>query len=395
MPYVENRIVHDADSHLMELPDCLDPYFDPKLIERFHALPYYRKKLGKAGWTDSVKRQHDDPAFRAGDAENILLRKNYQALGAFRRQDRPAAIDLLGFASQLVFTTFCLNNFDLDDKDPELAYAAATAHNRMMTDFCAVDRRLLATCYVPLSDFGRARAAAAEAIELGAKALLVPSRPPATHSPSHIDLDPVWAQAQEAGIPILFHVGGEEKLNPAYFENGLPRVKDFHGGEENFTSVSFMPIPHSAMQTLAAMIIDGVMDRFPRLKFGAIELGASWVPSWMRFMDSAHAAFFKNEERLHRLSARPSEIVRRQVRVTPYPHEDTGWIIANSGEEICLFSSDFPHVEGGRNPMKRFGDALAGTPMPAQDRFYAENFIDLMGEGLAPELRRPKHLAAA
>ena len=59
-------------------------------------------------------------------------------------------------------------------------------------------------------------------------------------------------------MPILFHVGGEEKLKPDYFENGLPRVKDFHGGEENFTSVSFMAIPGSVMQSLAAMIIDGV-----------------------------------------------------------------------------------------------------------------------------------------
>src|SRR5215469_11621806 len=88
-----------------------------------------------------------------------------------------------------------------------------------------------------------------------------------------------------------------------------------------------MPIPNSVMQTLAFLIIDGVMDRFPNLKFGAIELGASWVPSWMRFMDSAAAAFVKNEERLHKLSATPSEIARRQVRVTPYPHEDAGWII--------------------------------------------------------------------
>jgi predicted TIM-barrel fold metal-dependent hydrolase len=396
MPYVENRIVHDADSHLMEMPDCLDAYFDPKLRPAFHALPYYQKKLGKPGWTAEAQRQHEDPAFRAGDAENILLRKNYQALGAFRRQDRPAAIDLLGFASQLVFTTFCLGNFGLDDSgDLDLCYAAAQAHNRMMTDFCAVDRRLLATCYIPLADFDRAAAAAKEAIELGAKALLIPSKPPKDRSPSHVGFDPVWAQAQEAGIPILFHVGGEEKLNPAYFENGLPRVKDFHGGEENFTSVSFMPIPNSVMQTLAAMIIDGVMDRFPRLKFGAIELGASWLPSWMRFMDSAQGAFFKNEERLQKLSARPSEIVRRQVRVTPYPHEDTGWIIANSGNEVCLFSSDFPHVEGGRNPLKRFGDALSDTPQAAVDRFYCDNFIDLMGEGLAADLRRPKHLVAA
>ena len=396
MAYVEGRIVHDADSHLMELDDCLDDYFDPKLKAAFHALPYYRKKVGNRRWAEVARARQDDPAFRAGDAENILLRKNYEALGSFRRADRPRTVDLLGFASQLVFTTFCLGNFGLDEgEDMDLCYAAAQAHNRMMTDFCSVDSRLLATCYVPLADFDRARAAAAEAIGLGAKALLIPSKCPRTHSPSHVALDPVWALAQEAGIPILFHVGGEEKLQPSYFENGMPRVKDFHGGEENFTSVSFMPIPNSAMQTLAAMIIDGVMDRFPRLKFGAIELGGSWVPSWMRFMDSAHAAFFKNEERLHKLSARPSEIVRRQVRVTPYPHEDTGWIIANSGEEICLFSSDFPHVEGGRNPLKRFGDSLVSTPQAAQDRFYCGNFIDLMGEGLAPELRRPKHLMAA
>jgi predicted TIM-barrel fold metal-dependent hydrolase len=396
MPYVEGRIIHDADSHLMELPDCLDPYFEKGMLARYHALPIFKHKQGRAGWADAARRQHDDPEFRAGEEANILLRKNYQALGAFRPDDRPKAIDYLGFASQLVFTTFCLGNFQLEyGDDADLAYAAATAHNRMMTDFCKVDRRLLPTGYVPLMQTERCAAATREAIELGAKAILINSRVPKHHSPSHIGFDPIWAQAQEAGIPILFHVGGEEKLNPAYFENGLPRVKDFHGGEENFTSVSFMPIPNSVMQTLACLIIDGVMDRFPRLKFGAIELGASWVPSWMRFMDSAAAAFIKNEERLAKLSARPSEIAQRQVRVTPYPHEDAGWIIRNSGEEMLLFSSDFPHVEGGRNPLKRFNDSLDGLPQRAIDRFYCDNFIDLMGEGLAPDLRRPAHLIAA
>lgn len=396
MAYVQDRIVHDADSHLMELPDCLDPFFDPKLIGRFHELPYYRKKLAGAGWAEKVRAQHRDPEFLAGVEENLLLRKNYQANGAFIREDRPRTLDLLGFASQLVFTTFCLNNFGLDQSDDmELCYAAAQAHNRMMTDFCSIDRRLLATAYIPLEDFARAKACAKEAIDLGAKALMIASQPPQHHSPSHIELDPVWAMAQEAGIPVVFHVGGEEKLNGAYFENGLPRVKDFHGGEENFTSVSFMPIPHSVMKSLSALIFDGVFDRFPNLKWGAIELGASWVPSWMRFMDSAQGAFLKNEERLQKLSDRPSNIVRRQFRATPYPHEDTAWIIANSGPEVALFSSDFPHVEGGRNPLKRFNDNLGDTPQASQDRFFRDNFIDLMGEGLAEDLRRPAHLMAA
>jgi predicted TIM-barrel fold metal-dependent hydrolase len=156
-----------------------------------------------------------------------------------------------------------------------------------------------------------------------------------------------------------------------------------------------MPIPHSVELTLAALIFDGVLDRFPRLKFGCIELGASWVPGWMRNMDSAAQAFIRNEERLQKLSMKPSEFVKRQVRVTPYPHEDTGWIIQNTSEEVCLFSSDYPHVEGGRHPLKRFNDALQGASARAVDRFYCDNFIDLMGEGLAPDLRRPKHLLAA
>jgi len=396
MPYVENRIVHDADSHLMELSDCLDDFFDPKFRTRYDELPKLKAWPRDGKLVTKSRALHDDPEFRAGADANILLRKNYEALGAFRREDRSHALDQLGFASQLVFTTWCLGNFGLDQSDDvHLCYAAAQAHNRMMTWFCSVDRRFLGTGYVPLVDFNRAITTAREAIDLGCKALLIPSRCPVGHSPSHVAFDPIWAMAQEAGLPILFHVGGEEKLNPDYFNNGLPRVKDFHGGEENFTSVSYMPIPHSVMLTLAALIIDGVLDRFQRLKFGAIELGADWVPGWMRSMDSAAHAFIKNEDRLKRLSARPSEIVRRQVRVTPYPHEDVGWIVANSGEEVCLFSSDFPHVEGGRNPLKRFNDSLANTPARAVERFYCDNFIDLMGAGLAEDLRRPKHLAAA
>lgn len=396
MAYADARLIHDADSHLMELDDCLDTFFTPSLLPRFHACAGYRAALQRNLRPGRSREAHADPAFRAGIDANILLRKNYEAHGAFIAADRPHALDLLGFASQLVFTTFCLGNFGLDQgEDLALCYAAADAHNRMLADFCRVDARLLATAYVPLEDFDRARECTALALRLGAKALLVPSRCPQRHAPSHVALDAVWAQAQEAGVPVLLHVGGEEKMNPTYKLNGAPPVPDFHGGDDNFTSVSYMAIPYAVMQTLATLIFDGVFDRFPRLRWGAIELGAAWVPGWMRAMDSAAQAFMRNETRLQSLSARPSEIVRRQLRVTPYPHEDTGWIVQQAGADMCLFSSDFPHVEGGRHPMKRFDAALRGLPATAQQRFFADNFIDLMGAGLAPELRRPVQRAAA
>lgn len=393
MPYVEGQTIHDADSHIMELPGTINRYIDPKFRDAFVEKTGRKDVLPE--WFAKAAEKQDDPEFRAGAEANILLRKNYEALGAFRADDRPKTLDYLGFASQLVFTTACLSNFGLEQMgEVELAAETARAHNRMMTEFCSVDRRLLATGYVPLVDRARAPEIAREALKLGAKALIVPSRHPPGFSPSHVELDALWAVAQEAGVPILFHVGGEEKMHRDYIDNGLPQVKDFHGGDENFTSLTFMTIPLSVWQTLSALVIDGVFDRFPKLKFGAIELGGSWLPSLMKFLDSGVAAFGK-EERLQKLSGKPSEILRRQLRVTPYPHEDVRWIMQNSGEEMCLFSSDFPHVEGGRNPLKRFNDSLEGVSEAARRRFYRDNFIDLMGSGLDPALHDLPELQAA
>ena len=77
----------------------------------------------------------------------------------------------------------------------------------------------------------------AEAISDGAAALLVASAPPRHHGPSHLGFDPLWAAAEEAGVPIVFHVGGGTVMDAVYKENGGPPVPDFTGGDGNFTSV--------------------------------------------------------------------------------------------------------------------------------------------------------------
>src|SRR5436190_709647 len=82
------------------------------------------------------------------------------------------------------------------------------------------------------ADPDRASQMAGEALEMGCKALLIASACPKGHSPSHVALDPVWARAQEADIPIVLHVGGGGRLlDPSFFENGLPPIPDFHGGD--------------------------------------------------------------------------------------------------------------------------------------------------------------------
>jgi predicted TIM-barrel fold metal-dependent hydrolase len=405
MPYVENEIIHDADSHIVELPDCLDDFIDPKLKARYHEKRQneieFKERVSPllgTGVYEKIAAKHDDAEFRAAGEEKLHTRKLHEALGAFRKEDRPRALDLQGYASQLIFTSLCLRNFDFDlGNDMELCYGTARAHNRMMTDFCSVDRRLLPTAYIPIADMKMAADEAKIALDMGCKALMIPYIPPQTHSQAHIGLEPLWAIAQEACVPVVFHIAGTELL-PGHKKTGRANAHDVvSGGDGSHNSLGLIAIPHPVMLTLSALIFDGVMDKFPKLKFGAIELGASWLPGWMHLMDSTVKAFGRHEERLRNLSALPSEIVRRQVRVTPYPSDDAGWIVANSGPEVCMYSSDYPHPEGGRNPLKHFRDSLdrANVDQKSRDGFFRDNFVDMMGEGLAADLRYPKHLVAA
>ncbi len=386
MPYVQDRIVHDADAHIMETRELLAEFATGRVRDHILGIDASGSVATSAAGIRATLDKHSDPEYRARDEELIMLRKNWDATGALFKEDRPLALDHLGFASQLLFNTFFnghMSHLERTSDDVELIYGLAETHNRTMLDFCSVDSRLLPTAYVPLADFDRTLRIAQDATRDGFAGLLIPSACPRNHSPSHVELFPLWRTAEEAGIPILFHVGGGgQLLDPNYFVNGLPVPPDFHGGAENFRSVDYMAIPAPVMQTLATLIIDGIFEDHPALMFGVIEQGAGWVPSWMRYLDSAYDAFRRHEERLQRLTMRPSEYVRRQLRATPYPTEDVGWIASEAGSEIPLFSSDYPHVEGGRNPRKRFEESLSGSGEGTLSRFYRDNFVELMGATL-------------
>jgi predicted TIM-barrel fold metal-dependent hydrolase len=394
MAYVQGRVVHDADAHVMETPTWLRDHAEPRYRDELPILRYASgNELRQTGDPDEqqhdllasferLKEKHASDEYRADEAAEIMQRKNFAATGGFIAEDRPRALDLLGFSSQLIFNTFHNSRlYALEHGgNIELAYAAARAHNRGILEFCNVDARLLATCYVPLVDPARALAATRDAIGQGAAAILVASGCPPLFSPSHLDLFPVWSELEAADVPVVFHVGGTgDLIDPSYFVNGLPVPPDFHGGDENFRSVDYMGIPVPPAQTLATMIFDGVLEQFSGLRIGVMEQGAIWVPSWMRQMESAFDAFVRHEERLQHLTMRPSDYVHRQIRFTPYPTEDVGWIVAQGGADLVLFSSDYPHVEGGRRPVERFEASLGEASDEVRTRFYSENFRFLMG----------------
>ena len=156
---------------------------------------------------------------------------------------------------------------------------------------------------------------------------------------------------------------------------------DWLGGGENLRGKDFHAISHSPQNFLTAMIYDQVFQRFPGLMCGVIEIGATWVPGFLRTLDQGHMAFRKSEPLLNSLEMKPSEIFQKHVRVSLFPYEDAGWLIEQAGSDVFMFASDYPHPEGGRDPVGRFDSTLDALEVSRVDRdsFYHGNFAALMG----------------
>jgi predicted TIM-barrel fold metal-dependent hydrolase len=125
------------------------------------------------------------------------------------------------------------------------------------------------------------------------------------------------------------------------------------------------------------MALDGTFEKFPGLRGGCIEQGALWVVPWLARLDLAQQTFQRTEPAL-KLPHEPSDYVRRHVKFTPFPTEPVGWMIEQAGPELFLFSSDYPHPEGGRDPLGRFERELDGHPDDVKERFYSRNFAEMM-----------------
>jgi uncharacterized protein len=382
MTYAGGRPILDADSHLMELPGFLDEFIERDMLDRLkgRSMSALAPVLERA--EEAAAARGTDDARRREAEERLLLDKGWSAMGAFDPDERSHVVDLFGFDGQLVFATFATAMFM--GKDLDLLYAGSAAHNRAVAAFCEDDPRLLPVAFIPLHDTDRAVALLEEAIELRSGAVHVPSTAAGDRSPTHPDLDPFWSLLESSGTPFVLHVGGGGRLLDRSFHNNGRPVSDHLGGGENIRSKDFLAISNSPALFLGTLILDGLFDQFPGLRGGVIEEGASWVVSWMHQLDFALRAFRRTEAPLQALQLAPSEYVRRHLKFTPFPGEPVGWMIEQAGAELFMFSTDYPHPEGGRDPLAKFEEAMPGTPEADKHRFYYENMAELLGPALMP-----------
>jgi predicted TIM-barrel fold metal-dependent hydrolase len=125
--------------------------------------------------------------------------------------------------------------------------------------------------------------------------------------------------------------------------------------------------------TLGRLLMGGVCERYPRLRFLFLESGGGWIPTQLERMDEQVKAF-PLEKRW--LSLLPSEYFRRQCWAGFEPEE---WNLASCaewlGSDRVLWASDYPHPEFHPEVVKELREAIAPLPDDAQRKILGENAI--------------------
>lgn len=380
----------DLDSHLMLFPreaeEILGPGPDggvwrsrgggPSLVDEIRQM-VLEEGVDPSGSGEALE------ARRRKARDDVWAIRHWGAHGAQIAADRVDALDQLGIGRQFLFSQFMEPPLNADC--PEGAAAVARYNDYVLSWAEGVSDRVLPVCMLNTHDVDVALAEARRVLEKGAQGLHFGGVvPPAGKSPAAPDWDPLWAMLAEAKVPALLHFGGSGGFRPTidfswYLASWALCPPESDPDAKNFHSRPFfwMTTHLYAELTLTFMVLGGVFERHPDLRFAVVESGASWVAPWCARMDNVASTVSRYLSRT--LPLKPSEYVRRQVRVTPFEFEPVGTWIEQSGlEEVYVFSTDYPHAEGGENPIDAFTATLEPLGDKVVERFFVTNGAELL-----------------
>ncbi|EME14668.1 amidohydrolase family protein [Rhodococcus triatomae] len=229
-------------------------------------------------------------------------------------------------------------------EDFEKRLAGIRAHNRWLKDFCSdAPAQRAGVAQIFLNDVDEAVADVTWVKENGLRGgILLPNLAPDVkwvkplYDPGY---DRLWEVCEDLGVPVNSHAG-----------TGLPD----YGRYRTASMLYINEVGFYSMRPLVQMILSGVFERFPKLKFAVSEQGCAWAPDLMRQLDTVDLRvkrtgrigelFYSEDEQL---PLRPSEYFRRNVWVgATMPSAQDMASRDTLGEGKFMWGSDYPHNEG-------------------------------------------------
>lgn len=183
---------------------------------------------------------------------------------------------------------------------------------------------------------------------------------------------PIWAAAERHNLPVAMHSGGETTgIAPSGTLAGPMAYYIEHHTLQN----------QSAQAHLVSLVMEGVFEKFPRLKFLFIEHGFGWVAPLMWRLDKDYKG---NRSECPWLKRLPSDYILDHVRFATQPMEEPRKpehllqiFDMVEAERTLLYASDYPHWDFD-NPKSAFKH----VPADLRRRIFVENALDLYGDRL-------------
>ena len=392
----------DVDGHEFAPPHLWGEIFGPVAARLAEVCAPFIQAMGE----DYINR----PSQAADDApmthENVWTMRHSGAPGAFDMERRLEAMDLMGVTRQLIFPSYGLWGQILSTPEGggpiaagmrqflgdlsvgeavEIGHAASDEWNEwaIRTTALSPDRLRPVGMFKPPRDLDDLMGQATGMIGSGLKGLLINSgEPPAGLSPAAPELDPFWSLLAESNVPVTAHVGSDLGFlahsqwsdAPAFAPNKL----SFELGFEPYSfSTIHLPVEHF----LTVMVLGGVFERHPNLRFGAIELGAHWLGPLADNLDMWAEKVFARRIK-ETLTLKPSEYLARNVRVTPHSTVEPVDVFFKRYPHLAscyCYSTDYPHLEGGAHINWKLYEMLAPLGEDVLERYFVTN-----GEWLLP-----------
>jgi predicted TIM-barrel fold metal-dependent hydrolase len=348
--------------------------------------------LGGSSILDFYKRFYASEEYdreKARNRDDVFGVKGMAALGAVEMDDRVEALDLMGVRAQLAFQQTFGADFRIDSA---VAREMNSRANSYYIDLCKQSKgRVWPVMNINTGNPEWALKELERVLKIGGVGgiNLSCATPPGGTSPAHSQWDPFWARIAEANVPALIHLGGGGLISakdpdPMFPERAWGNAESLRGlpaeraGGEEAVSPYFLLVAHMPAELyLQTMIMGRVFERHPKLMFGILEFGTTWVGPCVERMDKW--ADFQVKVVGRKFEMKPSEYMRRNVRVGPFFHEPVGEMIAQYGmEEIYCYNTDFPHLEGSKDPIGKFRSRLTNMPESYAQKFFIDNCRDLM-----------------
>ncbi|PSJ03408.1 amidohydrolase family protein [Cyanobium usitatum] len=374
--------MNDLDTHITPSPDFYEN------VAGKEAGKFYADMCRKAIEDMSEAEKESVPEIMGTEAtdyneKTVWNLKGSGAAGAYTSEGRLKALDYMGVNRAFVFADPALQMGAFSDSP--MGISAMRGWNDYSIAFSRTEpKRLLPVAILNTHNIAAALEETKRLLKAGIRAFVIASSiPPGGGSPAHTNFDPLWAMLQEANATAILHAGGEQGFMASdAWSKGVPHLgfeTSFrHHGEpgDTYMMASFIFSPQNF---LATIILGGVFERFPRLRFAVVELGSVWFAPLAMHLDHV-AKIFKHRLK-GALSMSPSDYMRRNIRVTPYRFEPVGDLVERFGFDDCYcYSSDFPHPEGGRTPIQDFEKHIERLGQRNAEKFYVTNAEWVMPE---------------